>query len=143
MDDDGNVTVSLTGIDCAPGTSLIEADLVRSPYLTAEASLVLEPPSQTKVGVFGFPPNEVETGDTPASGTSDVYSVFYVEADPVYAEATVEITAPELFSRCLGGVTWTTNQEHSTGPPPPPRSTTTATPCSPSPERRCPRERPR
>jgi hypothetical protein len=110
LDNDGNVTVSLTGIDCAPGTSLVEADLVQSPYLTADTNLIIEPPSVTKPGVVGFPPNEVETGDTPASGTSDVYSVFYVETDPVYAETTVEITSPELFSRCLGGVTWTTNQ---------------------------------
>ncbi len=110
LDNDGNVTVGLTGTDCTPGSNLIEADLVRAPYLTATTTLVATPPSVTKPGVFGFPPNEVETGDTPASGTSDVYSVFYVETDPVYAETTVQITSPELFSRCLGGVTWTTNQ---------------------------------
>jgi hypothetical protein len=115
LDNDGNVTVMLTGSDCAPGSSLIEADLVHAPYLTATTTLVATPPAVTTSGVFGFPPNEVETGDTTASGFSDVYSVFYVETDPVYAETTVQITSPELASRCLGGVTWTSNQGTFTG----------------------------
>jgi uncharacterized repeat protein (TIGR01451 family) len=110
LDNDGNVTVSVTGTNCTPGSNLIEADLVHAPYLTATTTLVATPPAVTTPGVFGFPPNEVETGDTTASGFSDVYSVFYVETDPVYAETTVQITSPELLSRCLGGVTWTTNQ---------------------------------
>ena len=110
LDDDGNVTVSLTGSNCAPGSNLIEADLVKAPYLTATTTLVVMPPELTPTGVSGFPANEVETGDTTASGFSDVYAVFYVETDPVYAETTVQITSPELLSRCLGGVTWTSNQ---------------------------------
>ena len=68
------------------------------------------PPGLTQAGVSGYPANEVETGDTTASGFSDIYAVFYVEVDPVYAEATVQIASPELLSRCLGGVTWTSNQ---------------------------------
>ena len=115
LDDDGNVTVSLTGYNCAPGTSVIEADLVAAPYLTATTTLDALPPSPTTAGVVGYPANEVETGDTTASGTSDVYAVFYVETDPVYAETQVEISSAELASRCLGGVTWTSNQGTSTG----------------------------
>jgi hypothetical protein len=115
LDDDGNVTVSLTGFNCAPGSSVIEADLVAAPYLTAVTTLDALPPSPTTAGVVGYPANEVETGDTTASGTSDVYAVFYVETDPVYAETTVEISSAQLASRCLGGVTWTSNQGTFTG----------------------------
>ncbi|HXQ43585.1 MAG TPA: Ig-like domain repeat protein, partial [Acidimicrobiales bacterium] len=115
LDDDGNVTVSLTGFDCAPGSSVIEADLVKAPFLTAVTTLVAQAPNVTPVGVVGYPANEVETGDTPASGTSDVYAVFYVETDPVYAETTAEISSAQLASRCAGGVTWTSNQGTSTG----------------------------
>jgi hypothetical protein len=115
LDDDGNATVSLTGLNCAPGSSLIEADLTTAPYLTATTILDALPPTPTTVGVVGYPPNEVETGDTPASGNSDVYAVFYVETSPVYAEDTVDIDSAQLASRCLGGVTWTSNQGTFTG----------------------------
>jgi hypothetical protein len=114
LDDDGNVTVSLTGIDCAPGTSVIEADLTVAPFLTALTTLVAQPPGVTPLGVTGYPPNEVETGDTTASGNSDVYAVFYVEVDPVYAEQTVEINSAQLLGRCIGGISWTSNLGTST-----------------------------
>jgi uncharacterized repeat protein (TIGR01451 family) len=109
LDDDGNVTVSVTGFDCAPGKSVVEADLVVAPFLTATTTLVAQPPQVTPLGVTGYPANEVETGDTTASGNSDVYAVFYVETDPVYAEQTAEITSTQLLSRCIGGITWTSN----------------------------------
>ena len=121
IDDDGNVTVSVTGVDCAPGTSTIEASLIEAPYLTALTTLDALPPQVTPVGVTGYPANEVETGDTPASGSSDVYSVFYVETDPVYAEAKAEISSSQLLSRCLGGVLWSSNLGTS------PTATATAT----------------
>ena len=35
LDDDGNVTVAVTGQDCAPGTSVVEASLDVAPYYTA------------------------------------------------------------------------------------------------------------
>ncbi|HXQ61877.1 MAG TPA: hypothetical protein VN796_06040, partial [Acidimicrobiales bacterium] len=40
LDDDGNATVELSGNDCAPGSSVLEADLVKAPYYTATTSLV-------------------------------------------------------------------------------------------------------
>jgi hypothetical protein len=112
LDADGNATVSLYGIDCAPGPSLIEADLVAAPYYTATDTVTVGPPNVTTAGVTGYPDPEVETGTTPASGESDVYSVFYVEYDPVYAEQTVEISSPELFDRCGGAIApvWVSNQ---------------------------------
>jgi hypothetical protein len=50
----------------------------------------------------------VETGD------SDVYAVFTVGTDPVYAEQTVEIVAG-LANRCGLGATWFTNEGSFTG----------------------------
>jgi hypothetical protein len=113
VDADGNATVSLYGIDCAPGSDLIEADLVAAPYYTAIGTLNVGPPNVTPAGVTGFPADEVEVGNTGPTGTSDVYSVFYLETDPVYAELNVEIDSPQLFDRCLGGITWISNQGSS------------------------------
>ncbi|HEY5252386.1 MAG TPA: hypothetical protein VIJ09_12025 [Acidimicrobiales bacterium] len=115
LDADGNATVSLYGLDCTPGASLIEADLVAAPYLTATGFVDVLPPAVTTPGVFGSPAAEVETGNTPATGISDVYSVFYVETDPVYAEQPVVISSTQLANRCLGGVTWLTTANASAG----------------------------
>ncbi|MGH9016437.1 MAG: hypothetical protein ACRDY1_01700 [Acidimicrobiales bacterium] len=111
LDDDGNATVVVDGINCAPGTSVIEADLEQAPYLTALTQLVAQPPNVTPAGLTGYPNNEVETGDTNtgingASGNSDVYAVFYVEDSPVYAEQTVEIDSTQLDGRCGLGWWW-------------------------------------
>ncbi len=106
LDDEGNATVSLYGIDCAPGQSLIEADLTVAPFLSVLGTIDALPPEVTPAGVTGSPGAEVETGDSPSSGESDVYAVFYVETDPVYAEQPVEIDSPQLLDRCLGGITW-------------------------------------
>jgi hypothetical protein len=111
LDDDGNVTVVVNALDCAPGTSVIEADLEVAPFLTALTTLVALPPAVTPEGVTGYPQignisEEVETGDTSTSGDSDVYAVFYVETSPVYAEQTVEISSAQLEGRCLEGWVW-------------------------------------
>jgi hypothetical protein len=112
LDDDGNATEYLYGDDCAPGTSVVEADLTVAPYDTALATLDALPPVVTTPGLIGYPQTsgtvsggEVETGDTsfPLDG-SYVDGVFYVETDPVYAEQTVEISSPELQDRC--GTAW-------------------------------------
>jgi hypothetical protein len=112
LDDDGNATLAVVGGDCAPGSDVVEADLAVAPYYTALGTLEAEPPVVTTAGVYGYPTTsgtvttgEVETGDTPLSGESDVYAIFYVETDPVYAEQQVELSAPELESRCGEG--WT------------------------------------
>jgi hypothetical protein len=64
----------------------------------------VEPPQVTPAGVSGFPQDEVETGDDPSG--SDVYTVFYVETDPVYAGQPVEISSPDLQNRCGLGWRW-------------------------------------
>jgi hypothetical protein len=113
LDDDGNATVLVDAIDCAPGTSWIEADLEQAPYLTALTQLVAGPPVVTAQGLTGYPNPEVETGDSAggpntngASGNSDVYAVFYVEDNPVYAEQPVEIGSSQLEARCGLGWRW-------------------------------------
>jgi hypothetical protein len=115
LDDDGNAMVLVVGYGCAPGSSVVEADLTSAPYYTALGTLTAEPPVVTPSGVSGYPTTsgtvtsgEVETGDTTASGDSDVYGVFYVETSPVYAEESVEITSPELENRCGTGWSWIT-----------------------------------
>jgi len=106
LDDDGNVTVVVDGEPCAPGMDLIEADLTVAPFLTATRVLDVQPPQVTPAGLSASPANEVETGNSPTSGDSDVYTVFYVETDPVYAEQTVEISSPQLEDRCGEGWRW-------------------------------------
>jgi hypothetical protein len=111
LDDDGNATVEVAGLDCAPGQSTFEADLVLAPYYTATTILVASPPVVTTPGVTGYPNPEVETGDTSTgpygpSGNSDIYAVFYVEDSPVYAEQPVEISSPQLQDRCGQGAVW-------------------------------------
>jgi len=111
LDDDGNATVVVDAVNCAPGTDIVEADLEQAPYLTAITTLTANPPVTTTPGVTGYPNPEVETGDTSGgingpSGNSDVYAVFYVEDNPVYAEQTVEISSAQLEGRCGQGWIW-------------------------------------
>ena len=111
LDDDGNATVVVDGTDCAPGTDVVEADLEGAPFYTALTRLRVAPPAVTPVGVTGYPQiagisQEVETGDTSSSGDSNVYAVFYVEENPVYAEQTVEIDSAQLEGRCVLGWRW-------------------------------------
>jgi len=112
LDNEGNATVWVQGLNCAPGPSVIVADLTVAPFLTAFATLVVSPPVVTPSGVFGYPTTSgtvtsgvVETGDVPLA-QSDVLAVFYVETDPVYAEQTVEISSAQLEDRCAAGWVW-------------------------------------
>jgi hypothetical protein len=124
-DNDGNATVVLTAQNCAPGVSLIVADLNAPPFYTATTKLTVQPPQVTAPGVRGFPPNEVQTGDggtgQGAFGESDVYIVFYVETNPIWAEQIVSLTSDQLTARCGLGYRF----EISDGTPAPPLSTTT------------------
>jgi hypothetical protein len=105
LDNDGNATVELDAYDCAPGSSLLEADLVEAPYYTATTTIQANPPNVTTAGLTAFPNPEVEVGDGTTTG-SNVYAVFYFEDNPVYAETPVEISSAQLQDRCLGGETW-------------------------------------
>ncbi len=120
LDNDGNATVVVDGTDCAPGTSVVEADLEVAPFYTALTTLVAAPPVPTAQGVTGYPmvgtsSQEVETGDTSSSGDSNVYAVFYVEENPVYAEQTVEISSSQLEGRCIRGWRWEPGNAHGVG----------------------------
>jgi hypothetical protein len=124
LDDDGNATIWITGLNCAPGTDVVDASMTAAPYLTAIGTLTVSPPVVTTAGVSGYPTDsgtvttgEVETGDTAASGNSDVYAVFYVETDPVYAEQTAEISDNQLQDSCGGGFVWYfSDGDNITGP---------------------------
>jgi len=120
LDNDGNATVVVDGTDCAPGTSVVEADLEVAPFYTALTTLVALPPAVTPTGLTGYPQisgvaQEVETGDTSASGDSNVYAVFYVEDNPVYAEQRVEISSSQLEGRCILGWRWEAANNHGVG----------------------------
>jgi hypothetical protein len=120
LDDDGNATVVGDGIDCAPGDSVIAADMTDAPYLTALTTLVTSPPVVTTAGLtvnprFGGLNQVLETGDSATSGDSDVYAVFYVETSPVYAEQTVEIGSSQLEARCGQGWVWEAGNTTATG----------------------------
>jgi hypothetical protein len=113
LDDDGNATVLVVGYGCAPGSSVVEADLMTAPYYTALATLTASPPVVTPTGLTGYPTTsgtvttgEVETGDTTASGNSDVIAIFYVETSPVFAEQQAEISSNQLQDRCGDGSSW-------------------------------------
>jgi hypothetical protein len=118
LDSEGNATVSLYATDCAPGLDSIEADLAHAPYYSVLGTIDIEPPGPTPAGVTGSPADEVETGNTTASGASLVYAVFSVEADPVYAEQTVQISSNQLVERCGGtpAPVWISNQGSTFGP---------------------------
>jgi hypothetical protein len=105
LDNDGNTTVELSATECAPGPSLLEADLVAAPYYTATTTIQANPPNVTNPGLTAFPNPEVETGDGTLTG-SNVYAVFYFEDNPVYAETPIEISSAQLQNRCMGGETW-------------------------------------
>jgi hypothetical protein len=106
LDDDGNANAVVSGTNCAPGKDIFEAAVVGAPYTSMPFTLIVSPPDTTPVGVTAAPPSEVETGDTTASGDSDVYAVFYVETDTVWAEQEAEIGDIQLESSCLGGWIW-------------------------------------
>jgi hypothetical protein len=129
LDNEGNVSVIMYAAECAPGTSLVEADLESTPYYTALGSLLIEPPTVTTEGVSAFPTTsgtatggEVESDDSatslgagdngcnsppvPCTEDSVVYAVFYVETSPVYAEQQVEISSDQLQSRCGEKYAW-------------------------------------
>jgi hypothetical protein len=110
LDNEGNAAIDLFGQNCAPGSDLIDASMTVAPYYTAVTTLVANPPAVTIPGVLGFPTSsgavtggEVETGDggPPGSPESNVYAVFYVETDPVYAEQYVTVDWTQLADRCL------------------------------------------
>jgi hypothetical protein len=108
LDNNGNVTVFVFARDCHPGSDLVEASLNTPPFATAVTRLILKPPQVTPPGVHAFPNPEVETSDGgPGQGpASQVYFLFNVEADPVFAEQNVTIISNELTSRCGLGSQW-------------------------------------
>jgi hypothetical protein len=113
LDADGNVTVVLDGYNCPPGKYTVVATMAGT-TIVARTTLIINPPQMTFPDqVVGYPANEVETGNTLASGNSDVYTVFSVETSPGYAERTARISSPELLKNCGEGSRWESNSHSS------------------------------
>jgi hypothetical protein len=115
LDNDGNASIDLFGQDCAPGSDIVEASMTTVPYYTALTTLVANPPAVTTPGLYRYPTSsgtvtggEVETGDQGAPGAADsnVFAVFYVETDPVYAEQGVTVSSQQLADRCQTSNAW-------------------------------------
>jgi hypothetical protein len=118
LDGDGNATAIIVGEQCDPGSDVIDADLVVAPYDTALTTLQVVPPNVTSPGVTGYPNNEVEVGDANGIGNndignSDIFAVFEVETNPVYAEQQVDIDSAQLDASC--GEEWTWISPNPTG----------------------------
>jgi hypothetical protein len=110
VDADGNVTVVVDGVECLPGLDAIDAEIPGATPITATTNLVVDPPQMTFPSqVAGYPQNEVESGNTLASGDSDVYAVFSVETRPGSAEKTVTISSAQLLKQCGQGSRWESN----------------------------------
>ena len=97
LDGDGNATALLWGgPSCAPGESLVSAHLEVAPYTTFTTDFMILPPAPSKPGVTAMPSSEVED-----SVFSSVATIVEVEFPPVYAERRVNISAEQLFARCM------------------------------------------
>jgi hypothetical protein len=97
LDGDGNATAVLWGgPSCAPGESLVSAHLEAPPYTTFTTDFMILPPAPSKPGVTAMPSSEVED-----SVFSSVATIVEVEFPPVYAERRVNISAEQLFARCM------------------------------------------
>jgi len=97
LDGDGNATAVLWGgPSCAPGESLVSAHLEAPPYTTFTTDFMILPPAPSKPGVTAMPSSEVED-----SVFSSVATIIEVEFPPVYAERRVNISAEQLFARCM------------------------------------------
>lgn len=97
LDGDGNATAVLWGgPSCAPGESLVSAHLEGPPYTTFTTDFMILPPAPSKPGVTAMPSSEVED-----SVFSSVATIVEVEFPPVYAERRVDISAEQLFARCM------------------------------------------
>ncbi len=96
LDNDGAATVVLLPSGpCAPGESLITADLLSAPNTTVATGFTVLPPRPTEVGVFAIPSSAVES-DT----TSSVATIIQVEFPPEYAENLVSINLRQLYAKC-------------------------------------------
>jgi len=97
LDNAGNATAVLWGgPSCAPGESLVSAHLEEAPYTTVTTSFTVLPGAETEPGVTATPAKFTED-----DVTSSVATIVQVEFPSVYAERYVNISAEQLYSRCL------------------------------------------
>jgi len=109
LDADGNADVVLNGVQCVPGDYVV-IGAMDSGKISQKTNLVVDPPQvRYPREIVGSPANEVETGNTPASGDSDVYTVFNFTSSPGYAERHATISSEQLLKHCRKGIVWETN----------------------------------
>jgi hypothetical protein len=109
LDSDGNATVVLRGIGCVAGTYTVESS-IDSLGVHASSTVSVNPPAITFPYRFGgSSASEVETGNTPASGHSDVAVAFVLSTSPAYAGDVATITSSGLAGHCKGGIHWESN----------------------------------
>ena len=107
LDDAGNAEVALAaGPSCAPGEVLISAHLEEAPYTTVSTSFTVLAPHDTTPGVEVLGATDALGEHRPAVQVEDdfdssLFAIVQVEFPSVYAEQEVEISAEQLFSRCL------------------------------------------
>jgi hypothetical protein len=96
LDNDGAATVALLPSGpCAPGESLITADLLSPPNTTVATGFTILPPRPTTEGVYVTPSSAVES-DT----SSSVATIIQVEFPPEFAEDLVSINLRQLYAKC-------------------------------------------
>jgi len=103
LDDAGNAEVEFeAGPSCAAGEVLISAHLEEAPYTTVTTGYTVLSPRVTTPGVtvVGATDKPVQIED---DFDSSLYAVVEVEFPSVYAEQYVEISAEQLYARCLEG----------------------------------------
>jgi hypothetical protein len=99
LDNDGNATVVvLGGPGCTAGESLVSAHMTEAPYETFTTPFTVLPPMVTAPGITVTPATSVED-----DYTSSVATIAQVEFPPVDSEKYVNITASQLYDRCLVG----------------------------------------
>jgi hypothetical protein len=97
LDNHGNATViAWGGPGCAPGETLVAAHLEEAPYTTVTTPFAIALGKETTEGVEAIPSSLIED-----DVTSSVATIVQVEFPPVYAEQYVEVTAEQLYQRCL------------------------------------------
>jgi hypothetical protein len=130
LDDDGNVTVRVSGTNCAPGPSVIDASLTVAPYYSAITTLTALPPNVTTAGVTGDPADEVETNDAggvapaynstppgPGTTTGNVVSLGFqaYQAQELGNQITFAQTAPAIDNAVVTMSSWACENETAPG----------------------------
>ena len=100
LDHEGNAIGALWGgPGCAPGDTLLAADLDAPPYMAAYTTFFVGGPEPTEPGLYALTPDG-ESSQVESEGTGAVATVLEVELPVAYAGDSVTIDAEALYDRC-------------------------------------------